>query len=394
MPLQDFAVSIVSFAITLLLLLVLSYLFRKKAFFSKDRIIQQLVILIILAAGLGIAVLTLPLSTDDKNLILTLAGIVIGAAITFASTTFVANAMAGIMLRLINPFRRGDFIKTNDTFGRVTEINFLHTQVQSVDRDLIMIPNRMLVSYPLKTIRSSGTIISASVSLGYNISRKTIEKNLLIAAERTGLENPFVHVTELGDFSVTYKVGGLLRDVESIITKRSDFKKNVMDSLHEADIEIVSPTYTNRRNLKDDYVCIPPEEKGGTPVMHDESIPKTEDIIFDKAIEARNLEAIYTNWERFPERRKAIEERIKELPDEKALESMKIELRSLAEQEQELKPSLDLLKSKAGIRKDMDEEERKHILDMIADLDTREHAIDDRYSKLELRVDKLLEGRT
>lgn len=394
MALEDFTASIISVIITLLLLLVLNYLFRKKAFFSKDRIIQQLVILIVLAAGLGIAVLTLPLSTDDKNLILTLAGIVIGAAITFASTTFVANAMAGIMLRLINPFRRGDFIKTNDTFGRVTEINFLHTQIQSVDRDLIMIPNRMLVSYPLKTIRSSGTIISASVSLGYNISRKSIEKNLLLAAERTGLENPFVHVTELGDFSVTYKVGGLLKDVESIITKRSDFKKIIMDSLHEADIEIVSPTYTNRRILNEDYVCIPPEEKEELPEQKSKSVPKTEDIIFDKAIEARNLEAIYTNWEHFPERRKAIEERMKELPDEKDLESIKLELRSLAEQEEELKPSLDLLKSRADIRKDMDEKERKHILDMISDLDTREHAIDDRYRKLELMVEKLLEGRT
>jgi len=394
MALEDFTASIISVIITLLLLLVLNYLFRKKAFFSKDRIIQQLVILIVLAAGLGIAVLTLPLSTDDKNLILTLAGIVIGAAITFASTTFVANAMAGIMLRLINPFRRGDFIKTNDTFGRVTEINFLHTQIQSVDRDLIMIPNRMLVSYPLKTIRSSGTIISASVSLGYNISRKSIEKNLLLAAERTGLENPFVHVTELGDFSVTYKVGGLLKDVESIITKKSDFKKIIMDSLHEADIEIVSPTYTNRRILNEDYVCIPPEENDGPTVKPSDTAPKTEDIIFDKAIEARNLEAIYTKWEHFPERRKSIEERIKGLPDEKALESMKIELRSLAEQEEELKPSLDLLKSRADIRKDMDEKERKHILDMTSDLDTREHAIDDRYRKLELRLEKLLEGRT
>lgn len=394
MPLQDFAVSIISFAITLLLLIVLIYLFRKKTFFSKDRIIQQLVLLIVLATGLGIAVLTLPLSTDDKNLILTLTGIVIGAAITFASTTFVANAMAGIMLRLINPFRRGDFIKTNDTFGRVTEINFLHTQIQSVDRDLIMIPNRMLVSYPLKTIRSSGTIISASVSLGYNISRKSIEKNLLLAAERTGLENPFVHVTELGDFSVTYKVGGLLKDVESIITKRSDFKKIIMDSLHEADIEIVSPTFMNQRVFSQDYVCIPPEEKEELPEQKSESVPKTEDIIFDKAIEARNLEAIYTNWEHFPERRKTIEERMKELPDEKDLESIKLELESLEEQEGELKPSLELLKSNADIRKDMDEEKRKNVLDMITDLDTREHAIDDRYRKLELRVEKLLEGST
>ena len=390
MPLQDFTASIISFVITLLLLLLLSYLFRKNKFFSKDRIIQQLVILIVTAIGLGVLILTLPLSNEDKNIILTLTGIVIGATITFSSTTFVSNAMAGIMLRMINPFRRGDFIKINDTFGRVTEINFLHTQIQSVDRDLIMIPNHKLVSDPLKTIRSSGTIIATSVSLGYDISRKSIEKNLLLAAEKTGLENPFVHVTNLGDFSVTYKVGGLLRDVESIITKRSDFKKNVMDSLHGADIEIVSPTFMNQRIFDQDYVCIPPEEKEEVQAQQDETVPKTEDIIFDKAIEARNLDAIYTNWEHFPERRKSIEEKLKELTDENAIGRVKLELASLAQQEEELKPSLEVLKNSADIKTDIDDKERERILNLISDLETRELVIDENYSKLEHKVERLL----
>ncbi|WP_292464098.1 mechanosensitive ion channel domain-containing protein [Methanolobus sp.] len=394
MPLQDFTASIFSFVITLLLILLLKYLFREKMFFSKDKIIQQLVILIILVIGMGIVVLTLPLSTEDKNIILTLTGIVIGATITFSSTTFVANAMAGIMLRMISPFRKGDFIKINDTFGRVTEINFLHTQIQSIDRDLVMIPNQKLISDPLKTIRSSGTIITTSVSLGYDISRKSIEKNLLLAAENTGLESPFVHVTNLGDFSVTYKVGGLLKDLESLITKRSDFKKNVMDSLHGADIEIVSPTFMNQRVFGQDYVCIPPEEKDETPSQPDVTVPKTEDIIFDKAIEARNLDAIYTNWDHFTERKKSLEGKLKELKDEKTIEQVKLELLSLLKQEEELKPSLEILRNSADIQTDMDDKERERILNLIVDLEAKELVIDENYRKLENRVERLLKRHT
>jgi hypothetical protein len=302
--------------------------------------------------------------------------------------------MAGIMLRMISPFRKGDFIKINDTFGRVTEINFLHTQIQSIDRDLVMIPNQKLISDPLKTIRSSGTIITTSVSLGYDISRKSIEKNLLLAAENTGLENPFVHVTNLGDFSVTYKVGGLLKDLESLITKRSDFKKNVMDSLHGADIEIVSPTYTNRKVLNPDYVCIPPEEKDEIQVQQDLTVPKTEDIIFDKAIEARNLDAVYTNWDHFTERKKSLEGKLKELTDENTIERVKLELLSLLKQEEELKPSLEILRNSADIQTDMDDKERERILNLIADLEAKELVIDENYRKLENRVERLLERHT
>ncbi|MDW7731880.1 MAG: mechanosensitive ion channel [Methanolobus sp.] len=390
MALEDYAASIISFIVTILLILTLTYLFRKKSLFSKEKIVQQLIIFIVLLFGIIFSIFALPISVEDKNLILTLVGIIIGAVITFASTTFVANAMSGVMLRLINPFELGDFIKIDDTFGRVTEINFLHTQVQSIDRDLITVPNRTLVSFPLKTIRSSGTIITTTVSLGYNIPRKSIEKNLLLAAEKTGLENPFVHVMKLGDFSVTYKVGGLLRDVESIITARSDFKKNVIDSLHEADIEIVSPTFMNQKVFSQDYVCLPPEEEGIAAEQQEIPEVKTEEIIFDKAIEVRNLDQIYKTVEQFPGRRKALEEKLGELSDEKTRENIKAELRLLEQKEEELKPVVQELRSGPDITADMEEKDRKIVIDNIRNIETRITEIDSTLKRLEKRLDRLL----
>jgi small conductance mechanosensitive channel len=351
---EQFIPSIISLIVTLSLVLLFDFLFRKRKLFSREKMIQQIIFVVILVTGILFIIFTLPITVEDKNLILTFVGLIIGAIITFSSTTFVANAMAGIMLRLINPFRVGDYIKIDGTFGRVTEMYFLHTQVQSMDRDLITIPNIKLVSNPLKTIRSSGTIITTTVSLGYDISRKEIEKGLLKAAEITGLENSFVHVEKLGDFSITYKVGGLLKDIESLITARSDFKKNVMDTLHDSKIEIVSPTYMNQRVFSEDYVCLPPKEPKHDIIEIEPEI-KTEEIIFDKAITAQMLDRIYITAETLAPRRKEMEENIKQIVDENTRNDLKKQLAQLTIKEEEIKPLIQELKTLPDITAKSDE---------------------------------------
>ncbi len=222
--------SIITAAVTLFLIFAVDRLLAKtKLTFADVKFAKQLIQFIILSIGLILVVFSLPIAGEYKESILGLLGIIAGAAVALSSTTFIANAMSGIMLRIIKPFRRGDYIESENIFGRVTDIHILHTEIQSIDRDLVTFPNLKLVSNSLKTIRTSGTVISTCVSLGYDVPRQKIEKNLLLAAEKAGLETPFVHILELGDFSVTYKVGGLLKNMENLITARSDFKKAVLD---------------------------------------------------------------------------------------------------------------------------------------------------------------------
>jgi small-conductance mechanosensitive channel len=387
---NQFIPAIISLLATLSLILIFDYLFHKKNIFSRERIIQQIIYILVIVIGLILTIFTLPINVEDKNLVLTFVSIVIGAIITFSSTTFVANAMAGIMLRMINPFRVGDFIKTDGTFGRVTEIYFLNTQVQSIDRDLITIPNLTLVSKPLKTIRSSGTIITTSVSLGYNIPRVKIEKSLLQAAEITGLENPFVHVEKLGDFSISYKVGGLLKDVDRIITTRSDFKKNVIDNLHNSDIEIVSPTYMNQRVFSEDYVCMPPKEDARKVPKEKEPEVQTEEIIFDKAIMAQMLDRIYTIADKLPARRKDMEDKIKEIADENIRDELKEQIGILAKMEENINPEIQALKDLPDITSLPDDKDDEYVEKLVsAEKDIT--ILDNRHEDLEKKIFKALE---
>lgn len=135
--------------------------------------------------------------------------------------------------------------------------------------------------------RSSGTFISGECSLGYDVSHEKIEAALIKAAKAAGLQDPFVHVTTLGDFSVVYKVHGLLKDVKRILTAKSNLYKMILDCLHEADIEIVSPNFMNQRQVGD-AVFIPKKELKKIPEKKQTQSP--EDLIFDKADQAENLE--------------------------------------------------------------------------------------------------------
>ena len=65
-------------------------------------------------------------------------------------------------LRAVRNFRMGDFIRVAEHFGRVSERGLFHTEIQTENRDLTTLPNLFLVTHPVTTIRTSGTIVSTN----------------------------------------------------------------------------------------------------------------------------------------------------------------------------------------------------------------------------------------
>jgi hypothetical protein len=216
-----------------------------------------------------------------------LIGILISGIFAFSSTTVISNLMAGVLLRITKPFRVGDFIRIGQHFGRVSERGLFDTEVQTETRELIALPNTYCISNPVTTIRSSGTIISASLSLGYDADHRRIEPLLMEAAQSSGLSEPFVHIMELGNFSVTYRVSGLLEEPKRLISARSNLYACVLDTLHSHDIEIMSPSFMNQRKISDTEKIIPSTTALTTPA---ESGSSAEDIAFDKAEQAEKVE--------------------------------------------------------------------------------------------------------
>jgi small conductance mechanosensitive channel len=256
-----------------------------------------------------VVIIVLPIKDNLKGQILSLIGIVLSAAIALSSTTFVGNAMAGVMMRVVKGFRVGDFVSVNDSFGRVSERGLFHVEIQTEYRDLITLPNLSLVTNPVKVVRSSGTIIWAEVSLGYDVQRTRIKEVLISAAEKCELQEPFVHVTQLGDFSVVYRISGLLAKVKQLLSARSRIRECVLDELHAAGIEIVSPNFMNTRQLSADVKFIPKVIRENEPAKPEVA---PEDIVFDKAEEAESIEQLRQRFEGMGEEIKNLEKALKE----------------------------------------------------------------------------------
>ncbi len=186
-------------------------------------------------------VVALPLTDTIRGQILSLLGIVLTALIALSSTTFVSNAMAGVMLQATKPFRPGDFIEVDGIFGRVTRRSLVHTRLQTETRDFTTLPNMLLVNQPVKVLHREGTIIQAEVSLGYDVDHHQAEAQLVQAALAAQLDEPYVLVVELLDHAVVYRVAGFLADFNTPISARSHLRRQILDTLHQANIEITSP---------------------------------------------------------------------------------------------------------------------------------------------------------
>ncbi len=253
------------------------------------RIVRQLItIAVVLIANVAL-VLAMPLDSATTGQLLSLFGLVLTAVIALSSTTFVSNAMAGLMLRAVGGFHPGDFIRVGDNFGRVTQKGLLHTEIQSEDRDLVTLPNLFVMNHPVRVVRTSGTLISAEVSLGYDIHRRRVRELLKQAATNAELSDPFVQITELGDHAIGYRVYGFLEDVTNLVTKRSELRGRMLDSLHEDGVEIVSPSFMNQRPVDPDKPVHPPLDRTAQDAAEDDH---AESLMFDKAEVAVRLERL------------------------------------------------------------------------------------------------------
>ena len=312
-------------AAVIVLLVSINWLLRRRWHGNPDAQFRfQLIMLALSFAGLLAIIVALPINDAVRGQLLSLIGILLSAAIALSSTTFIGNIMAGIMLKVVKNARPGDFITVADLTGRITEMDLLHTEIQTEFRDLVTVPNLYMVTQPLQVVRASGTIIQAEVSLGYDIPHTRAAEILCAASATAGLKDGFAQVRELGDFSVTYRVAGLLEDVTSLISARSKLRAAMLDALHTAKIEIVSPNFMNTRAVKEDHKVIPRLSRKKASKAQ----PQAERVAFDKAEDAASIEKIRIAIEKTDAELKALDDVAGDVdPAERtALEEKKVHL--------------------------------------------------------------------
>ncbi len=277
---------------------------------------RQVLMLLLTVAGVIVVVIALPVGEATRGQMLAVVGLLLSAIIALSSTTFVTNALAGLMLRSVRSFRTGDFVRIGKHFGRVTERGLFHVEIQTEDRDLTTLPNLYLVTNPLTAIRESGTIISVQVSLGYDIGHSIVAPLLLRAARTVELREPFVQILKLDDFSVTYRIAGFLSDPRRMLTVRSRLYERVLDTLHAAGIEIVSPIFLNQRSLSRGDPVVPSGAFGSIESSDKFDTATPESLIFDKADVVERIEHLRAEKIETVSEIKELERRLKRTEDD------------------------------------------------------------------------------
>lgn len=277
---------------------------------------NQLIMVGISCVGILVLVIVLPVDARVRGQLLALIGIIISVTISLSSSTFLGNALAGVMLKSVRNFRSGDFVKVGEHFGRVSERGLLHTEIQTPSRDLTTLPNLYLATTPVTVVQSSGTIVDATVSLGFDVPHGKVRTLLLEAAQKAELAEAFVQVLELGDFSVTYRVAGLLADTKLLLTFRSRLRVAMLDCLHQGGVEIVSPNFMNVRDfdLRHDFV---PEKTAPTAAPTAEA---PVDVVFDKAEDAQSMAEMRREREALKAENAELQAAIKAAPDKEEAE--------------------------------------------------------------------------
>lgn len=197
-----------------------------------------------------------PLLPNSDSAIFQGVSVFVGLVISLGSTTVIGNLMAGMVLTYMRSFRIGDQIKMNDVMGVVIEKTPFVTRIRTRQNEIVTIPNSAVMSaqtinYSM-SIEYQPVVVTVDVTVGYEVDKSLVRKLLLEAALGAkgivAYPQPFVLIPKLDDFYCSYQVNAYTRDVKILARVTSNLNEAVMDKLHEAGVEMLSPHFYAQRD--------------------------------------------------------------------------------------------------------------------------------------------------
>ncbi|HIF90628.1 MAG TPA: mechanosensitive ion channel family protein [Candidatus Poseidoniales archaeon] len=200
-------------------------------------------------AGLNLAMKEL--SWDLSGLFASLA--VFSLILGIAMQQTIGNIMNSFMLAVDRPFEVGDRIEVEGLTGSVVSVGVLSTKILTHEETLVVIPNNKLVETTLINHARGGgdgkaRRISLVIEIGvdYREDIGHVKYTLLELAKRCPYvitnPSPRVLLTELGDFSKTFKVISWVEDYTDEWIARDWLLKEIDERFTEEEIVIPFPT--------------------------------------------------------------------------------------------------------------------------------------------------------
>ena len=126
----------------------------------------------------------------------TLSGIVATSAvmtgiIVFALQDSLANILGGLVLQIDRSFAEGDWVKIDQSAGRVTEITWRHVAIETRNWDTVIIPNSQLMKSEVVVLgRRSGEPLQERRWIYFNVDFRVPPTNVISAVTQALVNEP------------------------------------------------------------------------------------------------------------------------------------------------------------------------------------------------------------
>lgn len=167
-----------------------------------------------------------------------------GAALGFGFKELVTDMLGGLAVLFERPYRIGDKISVGDTYGEVVDIGLRSTQVETLDDDLITIPNH--VFFRKSIVNANAGNAEMLVTVDFYVDHESDPSTATGLVEEALSTSQYVYVTdeypiavrlEDGPYYFTITGKAYVNDLRNEAAFRTDVTERVLVAFREHGIE-------------------------------------------------------------------------------------------------------------------------------------------------------------
>ncbi len=176
-----------------------------------------------------------------------LAGLsIIGLAVGLAAKDSLENFFSGVAIMVDRPFRVGDQVVVGDTYGTVQEITLRSTRLRTLNSEIMVMPNALMINQKLMNHTSMGILrIEIPFSIAFKESTdaaRSLILGLVSTDSRIAVDFPVeVVVLRLADSSVEMVLRFHIRESFREVPIRDEYTELIFKALKGAHIQIPFP---------------------------------------------------------------------------------------------------------------------------------------------------------